>query len=111
MTIPSGKILVYASERGPCKRRLKLISSAAEKIARNLNMDMKVVKLKNPELTSICVYYQNGEEEPVPLYQDKGQAANFEQAYRALRDMMFVLSFHPKYVNLRRHRRRIMKFS
>ncbi|MBC7130529.1 hypothetical protein H5T51_04840 [Candidatus Bathyarchaeota archaeon] len=108
---PRGRILVYASDRASCKKRLKPISLAARKIAKNLNLDMEIVTLKTRAAASICVCYQNGNEEPIPLYQDRGRRTNFESVYKALRSMIFVLSFHPRYVALRKMRRKIMKFS
>lgn len=93
------------------RRRLKTVSVAVEKTAKNLNLDVEFVTLKGRN-APIYVYYQNGDEEPVPLYCDRNQNENAERIYRALRGMMFVLSFHPRYrAKLNLARKETMKFS
>lgn len=105
-----GKLLVYASNQASCRRRLKAVSTAVEKTARTLKLDVEVLTLKS-ERAPIYVYYKDGDEEPVPLYCDKDKEHNAEQVCKALRSMMFVLSFHPKYSALRKIRREIIRFS
>ena len=105
-----GKLLVYASSAAPYRKRLKSVSAAAEKTAKKLNLDIEIVALKDGT-APIYVYYKNGKEEPIPLYCDKNQKPSVENICNALRSMMFVLSFHPKYSALRKLRKEIMRFS
>ncbi|MEM2281714.1 MAG: hypothetical protein QXZ68_07000 [Candidatus Bathyarchaeia archaeon] len=104
-----GKLLVYASKTTPYKKRLKVVRAAVEKTAKILNLDFEVVTLRGR--MPIYVYYKNGAEEPVPLYCDGEGTKSLEQVCSALRSMMFVLSFHPKYSALKRIRRAVMRFS
>ena len=105
-----GKLLVYASSVASCRRRLRSVSAAVEKTARTLNLDIEIVASKD-KAALIYVYYKNGEEEPVPLYCDKSQKSSVKNVCNALRSMMFVLSFHPKYSALKKIRKEIMRFS
>jgi hypothetical protein len=76
---------------------------------RTLNLEFEIVTLKYT--APIYVYYKDGDEEPVPLYCDKNQKPTVKKVCNALRSMMFVLSFHPKYSALRKIRMEIMRFS
>jgi hypothetical protein len=105
-----GKLLVYASSVASCRRRLRSVSAAVEKTAKRLSLEIEIVALKD-KVAPIFVYYKNGDEEPVPLYCDKNQLPTIENVCNALRSMMFVLSFHPKYSALRKIRKEIMRFS
>lgn len=105
-----GKLLVYASNLASCRSRLKSVSAAVEKTARKLKLDMEIVSFKGGE-APIYVYYKDGAEEPVPLYCSREDEHDAEQVCRALRSMMFVLSFHPKYSALKKIRKEIMRFS
>lgn len=105
-----GKLLVYASNLASCRKRLKSVSAAAEKAARTLNLDIEIVTLKS-RAAPIYVYYKDGKEEPVPLYCDRNKKSSVKKVCSALRSMMFVLSFHPKYSALRKIRKEIMRFS
>ncbi len=105
-----GKLLVYASNGASRRRRLKSISEAAGKTAKKLKLDLEIITLKN-QASAIYVYYKNGDEEPVPLYCDKNQNPSVENVCNALRSMMFVLSFHPKYSALKKIRKEIIRFS
>ncbi|MEM4701129.1 MAG: hypothetical protein QXZ51_03175 [Candidatus Bathyarchaeia archaeon] len=104
-----GKLLVYAPKTSSCRERLKVVRAAVEKTAKTLNLDFEVVAFNGN--TPIYVYYKDGALEPVPLYCDSESTKNLEQVCSALRSMMFVLSFHPKYSALKRVRRVIMRFS
>jgi hypothetical protein len=104
----SGKLMVYASNRVPHNRRLQSVRTAAEETARLLNLDFKMVKFKE-QAAQIYVYYENGEDEPIPLYCDEGKRYDPEGICANLRRMMFVLSFHPKHSALRRMRNEIMR--
>jgi hypothetical protein len=105
-----GKLLVYASSTGMRQRRIKSVNAAVKKTAKMLNLDVDVVTLKGVE-TPIYIYYKDGENEPVPLYCDKEKESSPEQVCTALRSMMFVLSFHPKYSALKKIRKEIIRFS
>jgi hypothetical protein len=104
-----GKLLVYVSSAETSKERLRAVSVAVKKTASMLNLGFKVVPLKGVK-APIYVYYEDGENEPVPLYCYK-EADGAEHVCTALRGMMFVLSFHPKYSALRKIRREIIRFS
>ena len=106
----NGKLLIYASRFAFRQKRLKSVSAAAEKIAETLRLDLEFVSFKD-NFKQIYVYYKNGEGEPVPVYCNKGGKAEAKDVFRALRNMMFVLSFHPKYSDLKRVRKEIMRFS
>lgn len=86
------------------------ISSAAEKMAKLLKMNVEV-KTFRKRFTPIYVYYKEGEEEPIPIYCDNGEHSDIQEIYKTLRNMIFVLSFHPKHSALRSIRKEIMRFS
>lgn len=109
MEVSCGKLLVYAPKATLYRERLKVVKAAVEKTAKTLNLDFEVVAFKGN--TPIYVYYKNGTAEPVLLYCDSEGTKNLEQVCSALRGMMFVLSFHPKYAALKRIRRTVMRFS
>ncbi|MGB9959169.1 MAG: hypothetical protein ACPLKQ_01440 [Candidatus Bathyarchaeales archaeon] len=111
METSRGKLVVYASRTASQKKRLKSVSVAVEKTAKKLNLDIEIIALKN-RAAPIYVYYENGDgEELVPLYCDKNQKSTIEHVCNALRSMMFVLSFHPKYSALKKIRKEIIRFS
>lgn len=105
-----GKLVVYASNLASCLKRLQSVSVAAEKAAKALNLDLEIVTLGD-KVAPIYIYYKDGDEEPVPLYCDRNQESTVEKVCSALKSMMFVLSFHPKYSALRKIRKEIMRFS
>jgi len=73
-----------------------------------LNLDFELVKFKE-KARPIYVYYENGEDEPVPIYCDEGKRYDPEGICANLRRMMFVLSFHPKNSALKRMRGEIIR--
>ena len=83
---------------------------ATEKMAKLLKLNFEVITF-GEKITQIYVYYKNGDEEPIPIYCNKGEESNMNEIYTALRNMIFVLSFHPKHSALRQIRRGIMQFS
>jgi len=89
---------------------LNPISNAAEKMAKLLKMNVEV-KTFRKRFTPIYVYYKEGEEEPIPIYCDSGEGSDTQKIYSALRNMMFVLSFHPKHSALRNIRNQLIHFS
>jgi hypothetical protein len=76
-----------------------------------LNLDFEIVRLERAS-SPIYVYYEesNGDE-PIPLYCDEGKISNLEEISGKLRNMMFVLSFHPNHSALREMRKEILKLS
>lgn len=105
-----GKLLVYASSTMSDGDRFKCISVAAEKMAKLLRLGLEVVTFQE-EFTPIYVYYKSGEEEPIPIYCNKGGEPGRREIGEALKNMMFVLSFHPKHPALKQRRAEIMHFS
>ena len=84
---------------------------AAEKLARLLNLNFEV-KTFRKSFRPIYVYYTTGgDEEPIPVYCSNSSQSNIGEVYTAIRNMMFVLSFHPKHQALRHVRKEIMQFS
>lgn len=102
--------MVYAPNGDSHGKRLESVSGAAENMAKLLKLSVEVVTFKE-EFTPIYVYYKNGDEEPIPLYCDKGETSSMQDVSKALRNMMFVLSFHPKHSALKRFRQEIIQLS
>jgi hypothetical protein len=86
------------------------VREAARETAESLNLDFKQVRLAQSS-SQIYVYYENGSDEPVPIYCDEGKGFDTEGICSSLRKMMFVLSFHPRNAALRTMRGEIMGFS
>jgi hypothetical protein len=105
-----GKLLVYASTFAFHEKRLKSVNATVARIAKLLNLDFEVVAFKG-KFKPIYVYYKNGEDEPVPLYCEKDGKVKPSTVLSALKSMMFVLSFHPRYSSLKRMRSEIMRLS
>ena len=106
----NGKLFVYASTFTSRQKRLKPVSVAAEKMARLLRLSFEV-KTFRERFTPIYVYYKNGDEEPIPIFCSNDAQSDMQEVYSALRNMMFVLSFHPKHSALRHVRKEIIQFS
>ena len=104
----AGELFVYASSFS--QKRIKPVSMAAEKIASLLNLNFEI-KTFRKNFSPIYVYYKAGDEEPIPIYCSNNGQSCTEEVYAALRNMMFVLSFHPKHQALRHVRKDIMQFS
>lgn len=105
-----GKLLVYASSFSSREKRLKPISNAAERMAKLLKLNVEVVTFRK-KFAPIYVYYKEGEEEPIPIYCDNAERSDAQQICKVLKNMMFVLSFHPRHTALRSMRNEIMRFS
>jgi hypothetical protein len=106
----SGKLMVYASIDSSPRQRLKSVKSATEEMAKQLNLSFEVVKQKQGS-SPIYVYYECGEEEPIPIYCDEGKTGNLSEISSKIRGMMFVLSFHPRHAALRQARKEMFTFS
>jgi hypothetical protein len=88
--------------------QLKSVSAATQKMASLLKLNYEFVVLKEkPPLT--YVYYKHGDGEPIPIYCNKGEKADARHIYAVLRNMLFVLSFHPRHSTLRYMRKEIMQ--
>ena len=105
-----GKLLVCASSRAPQRNRLKSVRAAAQETARLLKLDFELVKFKE-NASQIYVYYENGTDEPIPIYCDEGKQNSPQSICSNLRKMIFVLSFHPRNSALRRMRSEITGLS
>jgi hypothetical protein len=106
----SGKLFVYASTFTSRQKRLKPVSLATEKMARLLKLGFEI-KTFRERFTPIYVYYKNGDEEPIPIFCSNNERSDPQTVYSALRNMMFVLSFHPKHSALRHVREEIIQLS
>ena len=106
----NGRLFVYASTFSCRQKRLEPISVAVEKMARLLNLNFEIKTLRK-QFTPIYVYYKIGEEEPIPIYCNNNELSDMQEIFTALRNMMFVLSFHPKHSALKNIRKEIMQFS
>ncbi len=107
----SGKLMVYSSGNIKTQPRLDAVKSAAQQTAKQLNMDFECIYLERTGVP-IYVYYDEGRDgEPVPLYCDEGKRVGLEEISSAIRNMMFVLSFHPKHTVLASLRNEMLKLS
>ncbi|MFX1495479.1 MAG: hypothetical protein ACFFBZ_14440 [Promethearchaeota archaeon] len=100
----NGKFMIYASNM-PNPERLKIVGSAVAKVANSLKLETELSPRR--KLLSIYVYYKSDESDEIPVYCDWGKSWREDDVYRAIRNMMFVLSFHPLHSNLRAIRREI----
>lgn len=103
----TGKLVIYSCSRGLNDQCLVSIKTATEQIARQFKLDFEMVKQGEP-ISQIYVYYENGNDEPVPLYCNEGKYDDKQEICSKLRNMMFVLSFHPKHIGLKHVRREIL---
>lgn len=102
--------MVYASANVAPKQRLQFVKSATEKMAKQLNLSFEVVK-QTAGSSPIYVYYGCGDEEPIPIYCDEGKSFDLFEISSKIRNMMFVLSFHPKHAALKQARRVLFTLS
>lgn len=106
-----GKLMVYASTGIPGRERLESVRIAAKETAKRLNLDFEIVRFERASSPIYVYYEENDGEEPIPLYCDEGKISNLDEISCKLRNMMFVLSFHPKHIELREMRKEILKLS
>ena len=100
----SGRFMIYASRR-PNIQRLKIVGSAVAKVADALELETEVSPRK--KLLSIYVYYKGDAGEEIPVYCDWGKSWKEDDVCRAIKSMMFVLSFHPQHSSLRTIRKEV----
>lgn len=82
---------------------MKIVGSAVAKVAKALSLGVEVASTK--KILSVYVYYRNENGEEIPVYCDWGKNWGEEDVYTAIRNIMFVLSFHPEYAGLQRIRK------
>jgi len=105
---PNDKLLIYTSDFMSDDDQLKSVSAATQKMACLLKLNYEIVVFREkPPL--IYVYYKHGDGEPIPVYCNKGEKADARQIYAVLKNMLFVLSFHPRHSTLRCVRKEIMQ--
>ena len=106
-----GKLMVYASTGFPGKKRLESVKDAAKETAKRLNLDFEIIRFDRAS-SPIYIYYEEFDgDEPIPLYCDEGKMSGLEEISNKLRNMMFVLSFHPNHPALKEMRKEILKLS
>ncbi len=106
-----GKLMVYASTGIPSRKRLDSVRTAAKETAKRLNLDFEIVRFERASSPIYVYYEENDDEEPIPLYCDEGKISGLEEISSKLRNMMFVLSFHPKHSALKEIRKELLKLS
>ena len=105
-----GKLFVYASSFASREKRFEPVRAATEKMARYLNLSFEI-KTFRKKFEPIYVYYKNGADEPIPICCVTGKCSEPMEICASLRNMMFVLSFHPRLLALKQLRKEIMQFS
>jgi len=106
----SGKLMVYASNEASPGQRLRSVKTATEEMAKKLNMNFEMVR-QVKGASPIYVYYENGEDEPIPLYCDEGKTGDLAEISSKIKNMIFVLSFHPRHAALKQARKALFAFS
>ena len=100
----NGKFMVYTSD-DPIANRLRIVSKAVSKVANSLELETEFSPKR--KLLSIYVYYRSEAGDEIPIYSDWGKNSDEMDVRRAIRGMMFVLSFHPNHSNLRSAREKM----
>jgi len=78
-----GKLMVYASTASAPRQRLQSVKTAAEAMAKQLNLSFEMVK--QAQGTPIYVYYESGgDEEAIPIYCDEGKRGTCQRSARKL---------------------------
>jgi hypothetical protein len=106
----NGKLFVYASSFASRERRFEPVRVATKKMARYLKLSFEV-KTFRKKFEPIYVYYKNGDDEPIPICCVSDKYSDIGEICASLRNMMFVLSFHPRHLELKEMRKEIMRFS
>ena len=102
--------MIFASGATSPTKRLHSVKTAVEKTAKQLNLEFEIVP-QQQDCAQIYVYYEYGEDDPIPIYCDEGKKGDLREILELLKNMMFVLSFHPKHTALAQVRNSIMKLS
>jgi len=106
-----GKLMVYASTGVPSGKRLESVKTAAKETAKCLKLDFEIVRLDRASSPIYIYYEENNGGEPIPLYCDEGKISGLEEISGKIRNMMFVLSFHPNHSVLKEMRSELLKLS
>jgi hypothetical protein len=106
-----GKLMVYASTGVSSGKRLESVRTAAKETAKRLKLDFEIVRLDRASSPIYIYYEENDGDEPIPLYCDEGKISGFEEISGKIRNMMFVLSFHPNHSVLKEMRSELLKLS
>jgi hypothetical protein len=106
-----GKLMVYASTSVPKGKRLEQVRTAAKDTAKRLHLDFEMVRLDRASSPIYVYYEENNSDEPIPLYCDEGKVSGLEEISGKIRNMMFVLSFHPNHSVLKEMRNELLKLS
>jgi len=106
----NGRIIIYVpgSPKGGFHGTEK-IRKAACRIAERLKLEVEVIQ--RFDLSSVWVYFESCEGELIPIYFDYGLHRQEEEVYAKIRNMMFVLSFHPKFSDLKPIREDVIRIS
>jgi len=102
----NGKILIYAPNNSSGFDVVKNIENAASKIAKRLKLGLEIIQ--RADLNSVWVYFESCDGQLIPVYFNYWPDCPEEEVYMKIRNMMFVLSFHPRFGGLRPIRREIM---
>ena len=103
--------MVYASTGVPRGKRLESVRIATKETAKLLNLDFEMVRLDRASSPIYVYYEENDGDEPIPLYCDEGKISGLEEISGKLRNMMFVLSFHPRHGALKQARKALIALS
>ena len=95
----------------PRGKRLESVKIAAKETAKRLNLDFEMVRLDRASSPIYVYYEENDGDEPIPLYCDEGKISGLKEISGKLRNMMFVLSFHPNHSALKEIRNELLKLS
>lgn len=106
----NGKILIYTpdSSNGDFSG-IRNVRNAAYKIARRLNLGVEVVRRR--DLSSVWVYFESYDGQLIPVYFNYWLDCQEEEVYTKIRNMMFVLSFHPRFRDLKAIRQDVIGLS
>ena len=104
-----GKLLLYTPSDEVHGNRSRSISEAAGKIADLLELPMEVQSME--EISPVYVYYRSGNDELIPLYWSRRDNPKRQDVFKKLRDMIYVLSFHPRHSALKPRARKLMQSS
>lgn len=104
-----GKLLLYSAPSFDAASRVEIVRSAVRRVAEKLDLKMEVAQGKSSG--HVFVYYKSDMGDEIPIYSDFGKEGGVEDVYRAIVNMMFVLSFHPKHSVLKTIRGEVMRFS
>jgi hypothetical protein len=102
--------MIYTSNPNSATHRLQSVKSATEEMAKQLKLDFEIVR-QTQGPSPIYVYYGYGNDEPIPLYCDEGKTGDPKDISSKIKNMIFVLSFHPRHQALRQAREALLTFS